>query len=104
MPGAIPASRITSSASPTRSRASSVEKLSETIGATGRCALGKGDASGSARQAATVISKRATVALIDILNFHFLAGHALRQSRGHEAVEIAVQHVRRRSRGDAGPQ
>ena len=32
-------------------------------------------------------------ALLHILDLNTLAGDALRQGRGHEAVEVAVEHV-----------
>ena len=56
---------------------------------------------GGKRQAA---SRSEPTALVDILDFHLFAGHALRQGGGHEPVEIAVEHVRRRGRSDAGAQ
>src|SRR5215213_6390080 len=93
MPCATPASRIDSSASPSRSRASSVEKESPTIGATSRCALGNCGSAGWARQAARASSAATRPALLHILDLDPLAGHPLRQSGGHEPVEIAVEHV-----------
>ena len=41
---------------------------------------------------------------VHIFDLDLLAGDALRQSGGHEAVEVAVEHVGRRGGGDAGPQ
>src|SRR5512141_2081832 len=104
MPGTTPASWMTCSASPTRSRASSVEKESPTIGATGRSAFGKRGCSGAWRQAPIAeIRSRAMSALFDILDLDALAGNALGKGRGHEPVEIAVEHVARRRRRHAGP-
>src|SRR5690606_33473566 len=109
MPGTTPAKAITASASPTRSRASSVEKLSPTIGATSRPAAGNSDCgAGSARQAARMSSESrgaealATICLVHILNFDLLASDALRQGGGHEPVEVAVEDIGRRRRGHAG--
>src|SRR4051812_32267521 len=106
MPGFTPASRMTSSASPRRSRASSVEKTSLTVGATGRLAFGKCGSLGFARQPPSDRRMRAAsaAALVDILDLDGLASDALGQCRGHEAVEVAIEHVRRRGRRDAGPQ
>src|SRR5215218_7067213 len=105
IPGATPASFSTCSASPSRSRASSVEKASLTIGATSRSALGKRGSSGAWRQAPSAVSRRkAQKRLFDILDLDALAGDALRQSRGHEPVQVAVEHIARRSRCHAGPQ
>src|SRR5256885_14748644 len=102
MPGLIPVSCITSSASPSRSRASSVEKESPTIGATSRCAVGKRGSLGCARQAASARTQRDTatarIALFHILDLDRLAGQALRQRGGDEAVEVAVEHVARAGR------
>src|SRR4029453_528880 len=103
MPGLMPAKAMTSSASPRRSRASSVEKMSETIGATGRSASGKVGPCGSARHDASTASRSrtGTVAartgntLVDVLDIDLLARHPLRQGGGHEAVEVAVEHVAR---------
>src|SRR6185503_19909967 len=101
MPGFTPASCITCSASPTRSRASSVEKLSPTIGATSRSALGKCGSLGYARQAARrENAATSAAALFHILDLDRFAGDTLRQGRGHEPVEIAVEHVARRGRRD----
>src|SRR5687767_15808071 len=104
MPGATPAKAITASASPRRSRASSVEKLSPMIGATSRFAAGNSDLpAGSARQAARMVTiaknavrserSRGTcldfarherslfiAPLLDILDFNLLAGDPLGQS------------------------
>src|SRR3990170_3373827 len=132
MPGLTPARRMTSSASPTRSRASSVEKLSPTIGERSRWAAGNGDLEASCRHPARATTAnramsgpelpprqfrmpmngsrlsprqpRMSFILFDILDLDPLAGDALRQSRGHEPVEIAVEHVERRGRGHAGAQ
>src|SRR5689334_12487917 len=104
MPGFSWASSITSSASPTRSRASSVENASLTIGAMSRCAEGKRGCVGCARHAARPTIRASATALFDILNLDGFAGNALGKSRGHEAVEVAVEHVVRRGRGDAGAQ
>src|SRR5687767_12302885 len=111
MPALIPAKAITSSASPSRSRASSVEKRSDTIGATGRSASGKRGACGSARHAASstansISTGRAARAciLVDVLDIDLLARHALRQGGGHEAVEVAVENVTRRGRDHPGAQ
>src|SRR4051794_19331689 len=102
MPDLIPASSITSSASPTRSRASSVEKASPTIGATSRCALGKCGSLGCARQAASVRNAAAAAALVHILDHNGFASHPLRQRRGHKSVEIAIEDVAGTGRGHAG--
>src|SRR6185369_11111127 len=102
MPGLMPASSITCSASPKRSRASSVEKESPTIGATGRCACGNCGSPGCARQAVSASARKA--ALFHILDLDGLASDALRQGRGHESVEIAVEHIGRRSRSHTGAQ
>src|SRR6185369_1632262 len=104
MPGFIPASCMTSSASPRRSRASSVENVSPTIGATGRCALGNCGSLGCARQAVSASAAAIADALFHILNLDSLAGHALGEGRGHEPVEVAVEHIAWAGRGDAGPQ
>src|SRR5438874_699341 len=104
MPGFTPASCITSSASPTRSRASSVEKASPTIGATSRWALGKCGSLGCARQAVSASRAAAAAALLHILDLDRFAGHPLRQSGGHEPVEIAVEHVAGAGRSHAGAQ
>src|SRR5262245_26828748 len=95
MPGATSARRMTASASPVRSRTSSVETLSLTIGATARPAFGNSLVRGSAWQAATNKISRAADALLDILDFHLFASDALRQGGGHELVEIAVEYVSR---------
>jgi hypothetical protein len=89
---------ITSSASPSRSRASSVEKLSPTIGATSRCGSGKRGAAARRRrrrqQRAKQQQEQALASPYSTSSTStFLAGHALRQGRGHEAVEVAVEHV-----------
>src|SRR5688572_13372637 len=98
MPGLTAASSITCSASPSRSRASSVEKLSPMIGATSRCGLGNGPCSGACRHAQTIAaSANSHGDLLHILDLDPLAGDALRQSGGHEPVEVAVEHVTRRS-------
>src|SRR5438477_4665477 len=106
MPGFTPASSITSSASPSRSRASSVEKVPPTIGATSRLALGKCGSLGCARQAASARTRTAAAAaaLFDILDLDCFAGHPLRQRRGHEPVEVAVEDVAGAGRGHAGAQ
>src|SRR6476661_1156506 len=105
IPGLTPANCITSSASPARSRASSVEKVVPTIGATSRCAVGKRGSDGCARQPARKSNTAAVLAaLFDILDLDCLAGHALRQGCRHEAVKVAVEHVARAGRGDARPQ
>src|SRR6266542_5667 len=139
MPGLSPLRVITSSASPSRSRASSVENASLTIGATSRCAAGKCGWVGWARQATRARARSANISppprwgrvwvgvtvssrvtssitpplplpikgrgkLLDILDLDGFAGHALRQSRGHEPVQIAVEHVARGGRGDSGAQ
>src|SRR6185369_17803884 len=104
MPGLMPASPITSSASPKRSRASSVEKESPTIGATGRWALGNCGSDGVARHAVRASAAARAAALLHILDLDRLAGHALRQRRGHEPVEIAVQHVAWGRRSHPGAQ
>src|SRR5438105_4981434 len=104
MPGFTPASAMTCSASPTRSRASSVENAPPTIGATSRCALGKCGCDGWARQPASARTAAAAAALLHILNLDRFAGHALRQSGGHEPVEIAVEHVAWAGRCHAGTQ
>src|ERR1041385_114366 len=104
MPGFTPASSITSSASPTRSRASSVEKLSPTIGATSRWAEGKCGSVGWARAAGSATSAASAPVLFHILDLDLFARDPLRQGRGHEAVEITVEHVAWRRRGDSGAQ
>src|SRR5687767_2452442 len=104
MPGLTPANCITCSASPTRSRVSSVEKLSPTMGATGRRTCGKSGGTGSERQEASSNSAASAAALFDILDFHALAGHALRQGGGHEPVEVAIKDVSGAGRRDAGPE
>src|SRR3982750_2667164 len=105
MPRLTPASCITASASPMRSRASSVEKVLPTIGATGRWALGKCGSLGCARhEAIAVKAQSAAPHLLHIFDLDRLAGHALRQSRGHEAVEIAVEHVAWSRRRHSGAQ
>src|SRR4029079_7915171 len=101
MPGLTPASAMTCSASPTRSRASSVEKVSLTVGATSRCAAGNCGSLGCARQPATSMSAAAAAALFHILDLDGFAGHPLRQGRGHETIEIAIQDVAGRCGGDA---
>ena len=98
MPGLTSAKAITASASPSRSRASSVEKLSQTIGATGAVGLGEArrlrlGAAGGESSSETRQTTAARAHLIDILDLDRFAGHPLRQGRGHEAVEIAVEHV-----------
>src|SRR5258708_4546604 len=98
MPGVTPASSITSSASPARSRASSVEKAPLTVGATSRCAEGKCGSDGWARQAASNRTAAAAAALLHILDLDRFASHPLRQRRGHEAVEVAVEDVARARR------
>src|SRR5215203_2195216 len=103
MPGLMPAKAITASASPTRSRASSVEKLSPTIGATSRPAAGKSDLAAGCWQASSASAAKAGN-LLHILDLYAFAGDPLRQGRGHEPVEVAVEHVRRRWRGHARPQ
>src|SRR3954454_24276196 len=100
MPGLRPAIRMTSSASPSRSRASSVEKVSPTIGATSRCALGNRGWLGCARHEASASnSTAAALALLHILDLNPLAGDALGQRGGHEPVEIAVEHIAWAGRG-----
>src|SRR5687768_12793410 len=103
MPGLMPAKAITASASPSRSRASSVEKLSPTIGATSRLAAGKSDLGAACSHAASRPAAR-TASLVDILDLDSLPGHSLGQGRGHEAVEFAVEHVRWRRRRYPGAQ
>src|SRR5260221_9862693 len=103
MPGLTPAICITCSASPTRSRASSVEKVSLTVGATSRWGAGNCGSLGWARQAART-RHVAAAALFHILDLDGFTGHPLRQGRGHEAIEVAIQHVAGRRRGDAGAQ
>jgi hypothetical protein len=49
-------------------------------------------------------AKRYRIRLLDILHLDRLAGHALRQRRGDEGLDLAVEHVARRGRGDAGPE
>src|SRR5690242_9435464 len=95
---------MTSSASPRRSRESSVEKVSPTIGAAERCALGNCGSEGWARQEASEATAMSASILVDILDLDRLARHALRQGRGHEPVEVAVKHIARRRRGHAGPE
>src|SRR4029078_2387355 len=85
--------------SPRRSRASSVEKASLTIGATSRWALGNCGCRGCSRQESSRKAARAA-ALFHILAFDRLPRHALRQGRGHEAIEIAIEDVAGRGRGD----
>src|SRR5436190_84243 len=115
MPAVTSASRTTSSASPSRSRASSVEKDSSTIGATSRPASGNTWRCGSARQPASPSSNAPVSAaelpvsqpcpaliLVDILDVHLLAGDPLREGRCHEPVEVSVQHVAWRGGSDAG--
>src|SRR6476646_3188046 len=101
MPGLMPASSITSSASPRRSRASSVEKVPPPIGATSRWAAGKCGSDGCARQAARASAATNENSLFDILDLNRLAGHALRQGSGHETVEVTVENIARAGRGDA---
>src|SRR5512139_708292 len=103
MPGVTSARRMTSSASPVRSRTSSVEKLSLTIGATARPTFGNSSGFCSARQAAAARIKRTTDALLNILDFHLFAGNALRQRCRHELVQVAVKNVGWGGRGYAGP-
>ena len=38
-------------------------------------------------------TRASAAALFDILDLDGLAGHPLRQGRGHEPVEVAVEHV-----------
>src|SRR3954469_17521370 len=104
MPALTPASCMTSSASPARSRASSVEKVPPTMGATSRWAVGNRGSDGCARQAASARTAAAAAALLHILDLYGFAGHPLRQRRSHEAVEIAVEHVAGAGRHDAGAQ
>src|SRR5690348_5032289 len=101
MPVRTPASCMTCSASPNRSRASSVENVSLTMGATVRWALGKRLSPGCALQESSR-SAASAAALFHILDLDRFAGHALRQSRGHEPVEIPVEDVARRRGSDAG--
>src|SRR5215217_7664079 len=101
MPGRMSAKAITASDSPTRSRASSVEKLSPTIGATSRPAAGKSDLGAGCSQPNSASDAKAAN-LLHILDLDPFAGDALRQGRGHEPVEVAVEHVRWRWRGHAG--
>src|SRR5688572_21109938 len=103
MPGLTPASATTRLNSPWRSRASSVEKESPTIGATGRCALGKLFSLAGCRHDASASKARMT-SLVDILDLDLFARHALRQGRRHEAVEVAVEHVSGRGRSHPGAQ
>ena len=42
--------------------------------------------------------------LVDILDIHLFAGHALRQGSSHESIEVAIQHIGWRSRCHPGPQ
>src|SRR5690349_20800606 len=112
MPGWTCAAATTASNSPTRSRTSSVEKASDTIGATSRPEGGKlSAASPSARQAASASARQQNASvpparriLVDVFHVDLLARHPLARSSGHEAVEIAVEHVARRRRGDPGTQ
>src|SRR5436305_14476010 len=104
MPAFTPASCITSSASPTRSRASSVENESPTIGATSRWAVGKCGSLGCARQEATAKIAAAAAALLHILDLDDFARDTLRQGGRHEPVEAAVEHVAGTGRGHAGAQ
>src|SRR4051794_12116470 len=104
MPGFTAASSITSSASPMRSRASSVENVPPTIGAMSRCALGKCGSLGCARQAATARTAAAAAVLFHILNLDRFAGHSLRERGSHEPVEVAVKDIGRAGRGHAGAQ
>src|SRR6476646_4954151 len=103
MPGLMPASSITSSASPRRSRASSVEKVPPTIGATSRWAAGNLGSVGCARHEAIASASIAAMmaVLFDSFDHDGFARDALRQGGGHEAVEIAVEDVAGRGRGDA---
>src|SRR5579872_2287083 len=130
MPFFTPASCITCSASPARSRASSVEKVPPTIGATSRWALGKCGWRGCSRQVKSKAAQSVITALarnsregcrrfararsaskwrnvsilLDILDLDRLAGHSLRQGCGHESIEVAVERVTGRSRRDPGTQ
>src|SRR6476469_10688693 len=102
MPRLTPARRMTSSASPSRSRASSVEKVLLTVGATARLAFGNCGSLGLARQPGsdrTNTAARAAV-LVHILDLDGFARHPLRQGRRHEAVEVAVERIARAGRGD----
>src|SRR5688500_3427774 len=83
------------------------------IGDTGRCGSGKGELGAatwsrqppsSASASSSAAGVRTAGALVDIFHFDLLAADALRQRRGHEAVEIAVEHVGGRGGGDAGAQ
>src|SRR5438132_10047332 len=105
MPRFTPASSMTCSASPARSRASSVEKESPTIGATSRCALGKCGSLGCARQAPSArIAAAAAADLLHILDLDRFARHPLREGCGHEAIEVAIEHIAGARRCHAGPQ
>src|SRR5690242_17861418 len=106
MPCLTPASFMTSSASPSRSRASSVEYAPLTVGATSRCALGNRGSVGWALQAvsARTAAAAADPSLLDILDLDRLARHPLGQRRRHEPVEIAIEHVSWRGRSDARAQ
>src|SRR5690242_8005448 len=96
---------MTSSASPSRSRASSVENAPPTVGATSRWALGNRGSVGCALQAVSARTAAAAApSLVDILYLDRLARHPLRQRRRHEAVEIAIEHIARRGGRNARPQ
>src|SRR4029079_7274814 len=103
LPGLTPAKAMTDSASPVRSRASSVEKLSPTMGATSRPAGGNSVLASCCLQPSSAKAAK-TASLVDIFNFNALAGDALGHSRSHEPVEVAVEHIRWSGRGDAGPE
>ena len=66
--------------------------------------MGKRGSLGWARQPATASTAAKASTLVDILDLNGLAGDALRQRRGHEAVEIAIEYVTGRWRRDAGAQ
>src|SRR5205085_12160005 len=104
MPGLTPASCITCSASPTRSRASSVEKVSLRVGATSRWAAGNCGSLGCARQAERRTTDAAATPLLHILDLDFLSSDPLRQRGGHETVEVAIRHVAGRGGCRSGTQ
>src|SRR3954462_5782139 len=106
MPGFTAASSITSSASPSRSRASSVEKVSPTIGATSRFARGNCGSDGCAWHpaSAAALTTATQANLFNVFDLDGLAGDPLREGGGHEAVKVAIEHVARAGRGYPGAQ
>src|ERR1700761_7249175 len=105
LPFLIPARSIPSSASLSRSRASSLDQRADWIEATGRSAAGKPlvlsacffsgvpgaplhAATSSAAEQARAVPNRI---LIDILHIDLLAGDALRERGGGERIDGAIE-------------